>query len=361
MRISRNNYEEHFLSYLEGQLTQEEVAQLQLFLAENPDLELELNKMGSCILKPDKHIKYPFKQSLKVEFIASDAEINQENLHLYCIAFLENELSPADTGKFRKYLGNNPEANALLNSFRQIKLTPETEIHFHGKKSLKKTSGAAMINFSAGTKYFIKIAAVFLLLAGTGALIWHTGQKNTDRTQNDNIFVLHPKTSAGIELSEQIAPPPPAIRIELANLPEARNGYTISRIQFQSCSSIKLPHTAMPPIAKTLSADQLLAMDTDISSNNVQTNENPKSKTLVGKILRNLSGKISNRLDPAKEIIDFDDKEKITFWDVAESGIKGYNFLTNNDYELVREVNKNGKTRFITIQERDEINIALTP
>jgi len=361
MRINRNNYEEYFLIYLEGQLSQEETAQLQLFLKQNPELESELNEMASMVVKPDKKIRYPFKEDLKVEFIESGGEINHQNIQLYCIAFLENDLSPADCNKFGKYLQKHPRANEILNSFRQIKLTPEPEIQFPAKKRLKRTAGPVIIQFSPASRFITRVAAVFLILAGTGTIMWFSGHRKNEPTQKYTITGMVPISTTKINHPEIKTPPITLASIEPAKISADRYDYTINRLRTYRCQHIQTLPVTLPRMDKPSSPQYLLAMNAESGENESQANESHKSKTLIGKILRNLGGKISTRLDPAKEIIDFDEKEKITFWDVAEGGIKGYNFITNNEYELIREVNKNGKTRFISIQDRNEMNTTFAP
>ncbi|MFT6175464.1 MAG: hypothetical protein ACJAY4_001694, partial [Cryomorphaceae bacterium] len=52
-KITRHNYESFFLDYLEGELSDELKKELEVFLAQNPDLAEELEEFESVSLKPE--------------------------------------------------------------------------------------------------------------------------------------------------------------------------------------------------------------------------------------------------------------------------------------------------------------------
>ena len=47
MKITRENYEEHFLDYLEGNLDKQLLDEFKNFLVQNPDLRDELENTGN--------------------------------------------------------------------------------------------------------------------------------------------------------------------------------------------------------------------------------------------------------------------------------------------------------------------------
>ena len=52
-RINRHNYEAFYIDYLDGNLTQEETAEMEAFLKANPDLSEELEGLGEISLSPE--------------------------------------------------------------------------------------------------------------------------------------------------------------------------------------------------------------------------------------------------------------------------------------------------------------------
>jgi hypothetical protein len=65
MDINRENYESWFLDYVEGSLTAGQISQVHQFVAENPDLQKELQAWKQTVLQPDLTLVYPDKEQLK--------------------------------------------------------------------------------------------------------------------------------------------------------------------------------------------------------------------------------------------------------------------------------------------------------
>jgi len=58
MQINRNNYEAYFLDYRENNLSPEQVAELMIFLEQNPDLKASFEAYENIELATDKSIKF---------------------------------------------------------------------------------------------------------------------------------------------------------------------------------------------------------------------------------------------------------------------------------------------------------------
>ena len=65
MKINRDNYEEIFFDYTEGNLTASEREEVRQFLGQNPDLQSELEAFEKAYLIPDETIVFEGKQQLK--------------------------------------------------------------------------------------------------------------------------------------------------------------------------------------------------------------------------------------------------------------------------------------------------------
>ncbi|MHC1706285.1 MAG: hypothetical protein AB9842_02055 [Bacteroidales bacterium] len=63
--ITSENYEEQFIASVEGELSEEEEKDLEIFLGLNPDLQRDYELFGLTKLSPDTHIIYPAKSELK--------------------------------------------------------------------------------------------------------------------------------------------------------------------------------------------------------------------------------------------------------------------------------------------------------
>jgi len=62
--INRSNYEVWFIDYADGQLSPDQVAEMLLFLEENPDLKNEFSLFEQVTLPVDT-VEFAFKKSLK--------------------------------------------------------------------------------------------------------------------------------------------------------------------------------------------------------------------------------------------------------------------------------------------------------
>lgn len=131
MKINRNNYEIFFIDYLDNNLSQADLLDLTAFLAENPDLESELNEIKNVKLKPET-INFSSKSDLKKHVTYSG------NFNELCIKYIENKITFDDKNKLFEIIKQNPD---LKNEFELFKLTilkPDNSIIFSDKKSLKK-------------------------------------------------------------------------------------------------------------------------------------------------------------------------------------------------------------------------------
>ncbi|MCF8346375.1 MAG: hypothetical protein K9G38_04120 [Bacteroidales bacterium] len=136
MTISRDNYEAYFLDFTEGRLMPGQEKELRSFLESHPDLADELELFTLQKIHPQK-IRYPEKESLKKKFPEVTEQVSPDNFDMFCVAYIENDLTPHQRTVFEAYLADHPEAERGLAAFRHTLLDPEHFV-FPAKKSLKK-------------------------------------------------------------------------------------------------------------------------------------------------------------------------------------------------------------------------------
>lgn len=102
--IKRDNYEEFFISYLDGTLTKKEVEELLSFLKANPDLKEELTELENSFLMPE-NIGYAGKNSLKKQSLLSSSA--SDNFNELCIARVENDLTQKEKFEFDLMIKSN--------------------------------------------------------------------------------------------------------------------------------------------------------------------------------------------------------------------------------------------------------------
>ncbi len=117
MKINRNNYELFFIDFFDGNLTDAQKHELDLFLAENPDLKEEFDSFEIISIDSDD-AAFSQKHELKKKEIVEVSGINEENYEQYFVAFYENDL--------------NDEEKKLLLSFIDLNLQLRKEFDLHG-------------------------------------------------------------------------------------------------------------------------------------------------------------------------------------------------------------------------------------
>jgi hypothetical protein len=79
-----------------------------------------------------------------------------------------------------------------------------------------------------------------------------------------------------------------------------------------------------------------------------------KERSLFGRIINGLFNKVSDEVEPALTAGEEFRTNNRSFWDLAESGINGFNNLTNNDVILVRTLDEKGKTRKVRLLNNNQ-------
>ncbi|MCK4677430.1 MAG: hypothetical protein KAT48_04800 [Bacteroidales bacterium] len=205
--LSRNNYEIFFLDYLEGTLKPDQVADLILFMEQNPDLKEEFNHLELVYLTPDNNIQFENKQRLKKNIIVSVGVINHTNYHDYFIADLEGDLPKTDTLILHKFLAANPFLKPDFETYKKTVFIPDDTIVYRSKKHLKKN----IIHWNRILYYSTGIAAAIVILLWLFAPSAFIMQKNQ---------VLTESTEPGTKITETPSAVKPKPQIEIVESQE---------------------------------------------------------------------------------------------------------------------------------------------
>ena len=131
MNVNLHNYEAFFLDYVEGNLSAEVVAELILFLEENPLLKVELDDFSILEISPVSHVSFN-KESLKVH-------VNKTNVEGFIVGSLEGINSQTDEEELAEFVKTDAPSLRLLNRYKNTILVAP-EVNFPKKDSLKKRS-----------------------------------------------------------------------------------------------------------------------------------------------------------------------------------------------------------------------------
>ncbi len=134
--INEHNYEAYFIDYMEQNLNAEEVAELLLFLEENPGLKAELEEFEMVELTP-KETSFELKNSLK-------QTINSESADDFMIASVEGIGTAEDEKELAEYVSSSDEAKKLYSRYQNTKLVAPA-IVFPNKPKLKRRNRVVVL------------------------------------------------------------------------------------------------------------------------------------------------------------------------------------------------------------------------
>src|SRR5689334_360030 len=122
MNINRNNYEEYFLLYADGELPAAVKSEVEAFVQQNPDLEEEFIMLQQSVVKPDLTVAFEDKNRL----LKSEDFINADNYQEKFLLYVDNELSGSEAGKTEKFVADNPGVQKEFALFQKLTFEPDT-------------------------------------------------------------------------------------------------------------------------------------------------------------------------------------------------------------------------------------------
>jgi hypothetical protein len=147
--ITRENYEEFFLLYVDNELSFADRTLVEQFVAENPDLEEEWEALLQCRILPDRDERTVFghKESLmRFGGEAVDAgAINDDNYEEYFLSYIDGELGANDRQSVEAFVRRYPSKGAELERIQQTLSQPDPAILFPDKESLYKKEARRLV------------------------------------------------------------------------------------------------------------------------------------------------------------------------------------------------------------------------
>lgn len=120
---------------LDGELNKEEKAAFDAFLLEHPACKAEFALFEKAVLTPDTDIVFEAKDKLRKTIV----EITEENFANYAVAAVEGQLNAEEQLAFDSFVALHPAFAAELKLFSNTIITPDTDIVFEFKDTLKKS------------------------------------------------------------------------------------------------------------------------------------------------------------------------------------------------------------------------------
>jgi hypothetical protein len=182
--ITKNNYEEWLLLYVDNELSPAERSAVDAFVAQNPDVAAELALLKDTQLTNLQEPSMAFgdiSHLLKSETPA--ISIEESTL----LSYLDNELDAKATTAFEQALQQQPTLAATLALYQQTKLTPE-HIACPNKEALLQDEKERRIVYFRWWQY-AAAALVVGVLATTGVQLM---QRKGNLTVNDGNIAQNP-------------------------------------------------------------------------------------------------------------------------------------------------------------------------
>jgi hypothetical protein len=174
--INESNYEEYFVSHVEGLLNADGKSEVEKFLLKFPSKREELELLQRTILLPEEHIVFEHKDALRKSVL-----ISQENFDELAISSVEGLLNNEEEKALSASLAGNEEQQKLYALYKQTKLTADTTIVFEDKESLKRKERGAF--WWMLDTHFAAAAAIALLI---GIFYWnYSGNGKVEASHNE--------------------------------------------------------------------------------------------------------------------------------------------------------------------------------
>ncbi len=337
MKISRQNYEQYFVDYLDGKLNDEQVGVLMSFLEFNPDLKEEFADIEKMCLTPDE-TKFSGKSNLlKSESDLSEADILKD-FDMYCISSMENDIADEDEEILQGIIRDDPDRVDTYMLYRSTLLLPDESIFYPGKAKLKKRF--INIPYRIILPAAAAVAALLIILqvfTGKGPEVYNVTQTfQSPEPSNDNKEISSP-------LTKVVQPPaetPSLTREEKSTgISPVNNGLTHGKGSHMADGSII--EAELNTNRETIQLARIASKSIPQLSGSIASSEEIPPAYLT---LRQTT-KLPENGDSA-EISG--DNPKLSLWILADIGVRGLNSVSEDEYHLDREKDKNGKTRRIT-------------
>lgn len=351
MKIDRSDYEIWFIDFLDGNLNEEQVQQLEKFLILNPDLREELEDLRREKIEPPEVFFEP-KRSL----FRNTSQLTDDQFDLLCAAYIEKDLDNEILKEFETIVSGNPVRMRTLELFRKTRLNPPY-IKFKGKgklirlTTLQKTmriaayslgaaASVAMLVFLVNTssnERNINTESLSLANEGNEVIELQTPAKLAENQEiipdgNEKSFYSVKKTTTVNKITAPASENPDAGNIIAAFSAAKNEEYNIIRADIPAALNIQ-------GIAPELNLNEDLVKNS-FSLAVIETDEN----TVAGFVAKTFRKKI---LGEEKA-----DDSPIKGYEIAEAGVNGINKLFGWQMALEKNSNEKGEIRSVSFSSK---------
>ncbi len=195
MKINLQNYEEYLVRYLDGECSPQEVAEVNSFLQEHPELRADLLALEATILSADEEIFFPKKDVLR-------KGVTLINYEEFFIRNIERELTLQEENDLSVFMNEHPELQREMNAFAATKLVADSSVIFPYKNSLKKRGAGRLVPMYVRISLIAAAVCLMLIMFMRGSL-WQTNPTPIVADSHS----IQPETNTGSSSNESISKP----------------------------------------------------------------------------------------------------------------------------------------------------------
>ena len=358
--INEHNYESVLIDYLEGRLTEDQAAEVKVFLQTHADIAREFDLLQSA--EPVHKTDDIFSNKSLLKKSINDQYPTDSNYQEFIIARLEGDLSDRKEEELNLFLENNPKYRKDVIQLSKTFLKPDHTVKYRYKKNLKKRTPAMRRRL-----LFISYAAAAVMLLFLTLYLLPNLQNNKPAGIADNKL---PVTEKAESQSPEATSPPvrentpqktqentkKAVPEKKQSIkPKLKSGTaspkTIPENKQQEIKRSRIPMMRMNRIelARVEGGTTEIQIHPIQSTYNILGKADKKSSkdylTLPQLATKEIKKTLYASNEPARS------SDKLSIWDLAYAGVKGINSLTENDIKFDREYDEKGNVEAVAIRK----------
>ncbi len=174
MQINRSNYEIWLIDWLDGNLTDIQVKQLQCFLIENPDLKEEFDELNTFRLNPSGN-SFSHKNNL----IKTSANFSDTQFEYLSVVYLENDLSSHQQEELKEIIKHDHKKKVSFELIQNTKLHPVAHSYKNKNGLMRMTPAQKIIRLAS---IMLSAAAIIIFVVISSVSKPKTLQLKTEKT-----------------------------------------------------------------------------------------------------------------------------------------------------------------------------------
>jgi hypothetical protein len=201
MNITRHNYEEYFLLYVDNELNVTQRKAVETFLQENPDLRSELTMLQEAVLPADDQIMFSNKESL-LKTTTAPNPVNETNYEEYFVLYGDDELTNEQKDQVEQFVYRNPQHQVTFEVMQQVRLMPDMSVVFPDKYALYRTEEDDKAVPVIRMRWW-RMAAAAAVLLFIGGMSWYLSTRDITPVTDQQMAANDTNNTKAVEQTQK--------------------------------------------------------------------------------------------------------------------------------------------------------------